>query len=338
MSLLVGKTFPKEAWKALFLRIFYGKLDARETKSLLLLLAKKGEDATELCGCLEAVRRVESLRYVSLPYLVDVCGTGGDGSQSFNVSTVSSFVLAGAGAYVAKHGNRAVSSGTGSSDLMEALGVRIDVPYGCMLEALHKCHLGYFHAPLYHPSFNAVQKIRRELGVRTLFNLLGPLVNPVEVQYQMIGVSRSAWMNPLAEGLKQLKRRRGAIVRSHDGLDELSTGAVNDIFYMEAGRIRRARLEPRKFGFAKARKEDYQGGDLGTNLKIALGIIENRLRGPQKDIVLLNSGYALWLTGRAKSIREGIERCGAAIRTGRALEVLKSLRHLTRKRGRNDSK
>lgn len=329
-SLLLGGTLPHQRWDRLFTAVFQGRLNQGEMKALLLLLARKGEEALEMSGCLRALRRLEPPQRVSLPFLVDVCGTGGDGTRTFNVSTVSAFVVAGAGGYVAKHGNRAVSSRAGSSDLMESLGVRLDASLSRMLRALRECHLGYFHAPLYHPSFSQVQPVRRELGVRTLFNLLGPLVNPIEIHYQVVGVANPDWLLPLAQSLKILGRKRAAVFRSHDGLDELSTREANDILYVEGSSIRKLQLDPKRFGFAKAGKSGYEGGDLKTNREIALGILENRLRGPRQDIVLLNSGFTLWLAGIAASIEEGVERSRWALRTGRARDVLEGLRRLTR--------
>lgn len=330
IRLLLGQSVAPVNIEKIFLALFRGRLNPEEKKVLLLLLTKKGAEVVEVWGCVKALARLEPLRRVRLP-LIDVCGTGGDGRGTFNVSTVSSFVIAGAGGYVAKHGNRSVSSKVGSSDLMEALGIRVDFPFSRMLKVLHECHLGYFHAPLYHPSFSHVQRVRRELGIRTLFNLLGPLLNPLELRYQMIGISNPEWCEPVAKILQRLGRVKAAVVRSTDGLDELSTQETNDILLIEGAGMRRLRLDPRKFGFRGNRQADYQGGDLKTNREIALGILENRLRGPRQEIVLLNSGFALWLAGLASSIKEGIERSRWSLRTGRARDVLEALRRFTRK-------
>lgn len=330
VDLLQGKSLPERKWEKLFTDVFRGRTPSSDTKSLLLFLAKRGEGAPEINGCLAALRHFELSRPVSLPFLVDVCGTGGDGTRTFNISTVSTFVIAAAGGYVAKHGNRAVSSRAGSSDLMESLGVRLDVPFPRMLRALCECHLGYFHAPLYHPSFSRLQPIRRELAVRTIFNLLGPLVNPIKVHYQMIGVANPAWLHPLAESLKRLHHKKAAVFRSLDGLDELSTRETNDILYVTGRRVQRLRLDPKRLGFSKARKSDYEGGDLKTNCQIALGVLQNRLHGPRQEIVLLNSGFALWLIGIASSVQEGVERSRWVLRTGRAMDVLVGLRRIAR--------
>ena len=329
--LLLGETFPVARWESIFLKIFRKQIPPEDIKSLLLLLSKRGEQAPEISGCVRAIRRLEPPRRFVSPFLIDVSGTGGDGQGTFNVSTVSSFVIAAAGGFVAKHGNRSVSSRVGSSDLMEALGIRWNIPAPRMLEALGRYHLGYFHAPLYHPIFANVQEVRRGLGTRTLFNSLGPLVNPLEIRYQAIGVSNSKWLEPMARALGRLPRHRAVVFRSRDGLDELSTGEVNDIVYTGRGRMKRLTLDPKKLGFRKAHLRDYRGGDLKTNLGIAVGILSNRIRGPKLDIVLLNSGFALWLAGLAGSVREGIERSRFVIRKGLALQVLDGLRRFTGK-------
>ena len=328
-GLLLSKNFTASRWEKVFRNLFAGRIDQKEAKKILLLLARKSEEAPEMLGCLRALRQIEPVHQMALPFLTDICGTGGDGAQTFNVSTVSAFVIAGAGAYVAKHGNRAISSKTGSSDLMEALGVKIKAPFSVMLQALRKTRFGYFHAPLYHPSFLKLQPLRRSLGVRTLFNAVGPLTNPFKLSSQTIGVSHAKWLEPMAETLKQMKRKRVAVFRSGEGLDELSTCETSDILYVEDGRITRFRLKPWKLGFKKARKGDYAGGGLRTNEKIALQILENRLRGPCEDIVLLNSAVALWIAGLATSIEEGVERSRWSLRTGRARKVLEGLRRLT---------
>lgn len=326
LSLLTGKSPSQQTWRTFFLHLFRGQTEPQTAKALLLLLAKKGEEAQEISACVQVVRRLEPPRRVALPYLVDVCGTGGDGMKTFNISTVTSFVVAAAGAYVAKHGNRAVSSRAGSSDLIEALGVRLELPAPRMFEALRRYHWAYFHAPLYHPVFARIQPLRKELGIPTLFNALGPLLNPIELRYQMLGVSNPSWLAPVAEALKTLGRDRAAAYRSEDGLDELSTTGPSDIFYLEKRTMRKLRLDPKKFGFSRAKLRDYQGGDPETNREIALGILEDRIRGPQQDVVVLNSGFALWLTGIASTLREGIQKSRWVLRGGRALDLLEALR------------
>ncbi len=331
--LLTAEFLSTSQWENIFISAFKGRFVPDGIKAILLSLARKGEGEQELAGCVKALRRLEPPTKVPVPFLIDVCGTGGDKKGTFNVSTVTGFVVAAAGGYMAKHGNRAVSSKTGSSDLMEALGVRIDIPFTRMLEALRKFRFGYFHAPFMHPSFSKLQGIRRELGIRTLFNMMGPLVNPVELSFQMVGVANPEWLSPMAKALAAIGRKRAACFRSRDGLDELSTQAPSDLFYIEERKIRRIYLDPRKLGFrGRKKRKDYLGGDFKTNAEIARGVLEGRIDGPCQDIVALNSGLALWLTGIASTLQEGVERSRWILRSGRGLEVLEAFRAYTRAR------
>lgn len=331
-DLLLGKELPSKKWERIFWKLFSGKLNPVEMKTLLLLSAKNGKSVNELTSCLKIIRQLEPPKQVDLPFLMDVCGTGGDGLKTFNISTISALVIAGAGGYVAKHGNRAVSSQAGSSDLIEALGIRFDIPFTKMLAAVKKFHFGYFHAPLYHPCFSHVQAVRHELGIRTFFNALGPLVNPLEVAYQVIGVSHAGWFDLLGQTLRTLKRKKAAIVRSEGGMDELSTQEWNDILYLEGQKMVRLRFNPKKFGFIKARKEIFQGGDVRLNRQIALGILNGKIRDARLDVVVLNSGFALHLLGIVRSIADGIEKSKRSIRTGRALAVLEAVKEFTNRR------
>lgn len=331
-DLLSGRTLPSLEWERLFLSLLRSRLGPGDAKKLLLLIAQKGEGVQEILGCVRAFRKLEPPIPLKLPFLVDVCGTGGDGKGTFNISTVSSFVTAGAGAYVAKHGNRAVSSQCGSSDLVEALGIRIEIPPRRMLQALERFHLGYFHAPRYHPVFAKIQPLRRSLGIRTIFNCVGPLLNPIRLNYQMMGVSNASWLGPMAHVLAESGCKRAAVVRSTDGLDELSSTSSNDILCVAKGRIRKMRLNPRSLGFTGGGRKHLSGGNPGANKEIALGVLEGRLRGAECDVVLLNSGFTLWLTGLSPNLEEGIQRARFSIRSGQALEVLEGLRKFTGQR------
>lgn len=312
-------------------RLFRERMTPLEVKKLLLLLAVKGESENEIEAAVRAVRAIEGCRSVAVAPLLDVCGTGGDGLKSFNISTVSGFVIAGAGGYVAKHGNRAVSSQTGSSDLMEALGVRIELPPSRMMEALQRFGFGYFHAPYYHSAFAHLQSVRKELGVRTLLNALGPLLNPVEIKYQVVGVSNPRWMQPMAKTLARLGRIRAAVIRSREGLDELSLGSPSDILYVEGRRITPTCLNPKTLGFSRAGLRDCVGGGRKRNRELALGILTGSDRGARRDIVLLNSGFGIYVAGLAPSLAEGVERARRSLESGKALAVLERFRQYTRR-------
>ncbi len=294
-------------------------------KQLLLCLVKRGETPAEV---LAAVRFIETheKRYVTgVAPVLDVCGTGGDGLQTFNISTAAAFVIAGAGGYVAKHGNRAVSSRCGSSDLMEALGIRLDAAPAKMLKALRTAGIAYLHAPFYHPLFAKAQPLRQKLGVRTLFNVLGPFLNPYRLECQMIGTPKLKNLPFFAEILRLKKRKRAAIFHSRDGLDEISTTSPAEIAELRQGKVRRWTLRPGDLGFKKARLSDYAGGDKAANRKIILAILKGRERGPARDVVVINAAMGLYLSGIARDLNDGVRRAEQALDQKQALHALEKL-------------
>ncbi len=315
-------------YKKSFLPRLRGRLGGGTSLALkiaLLCLAKRGESPEEILSVIRLFERLETRFVPGVPETLDVCGTGGDGKNTFNISTIAALVIAGAGGPVAKHGNRAISSRCGSSDLMEALGVRLDAAPSRMLAALKQCGMAYFHAPLYHPLLAKVAPLRRELGVRTLFNFLGPFLNPVRVQAQMLGCARKDFIKIFARILKLRHITRAVVLHSHDGLDEISTAAPTDVVELRRGVFRSWRLHPGTLGFLKARTGDYRGGDKQTNKKIALGILCGKIRGPARDVVLLNAAMGLYTGGRARHVREGLQLAGASVDQRRAYRVLQNL-------------
>ncbi|MDP3920845.1 MAG: anthranilate phosphoribosyltransferase [Candidatus Omnitrophota bacterium] len=310
--------------------LFAQKLSHDQAKTLLLLLAAKGEAASEVVGCVKALRRLEPPMVSPVRGAMDTCGTGGDGSCSINVSTLSALVIAGAGGYVAKHGNRALSSRSGSSDLLEALGVRLDAGRRRMVRSLKMNGIGYFHAPLYHPVFSRMQALRRELRVRTIFNLLGPLVNPVRIRYQLVGVSRPENVALFAGVLSRAGMLRALVCHSEDGMDEISTASDTRAAVVEGTRVRYIRIRPRQLGFRQAKKSDYAGGNVKKNRELALSILRGRATGPGRDLVLMNSGAGLYVAGIAKNIKAGIELARRSLSEGRAYQALCALRNETR--------
>ena len=294
-------------------------------RSLVLLMTKKGISAAQLSQIIAGVKKIERPLRGTPQNLVDVCGTGGDGLSSFNISSVSAFVVAGAGGCVAKHGNRAVTSRCGSSDLMEALGVKLDAPQAAMIKALHRAGIGYFHGPFYHPALARVQALRRALGVRTFFNDAGPLLNPCRLKAQLIGVSGADQMDFYEELLVKRGIRRALILRSFDGFDEATTSAPSAVAEIVNGRRRRWTLVPGKYGFKRSSAAAYKGGSVAVNRRIALGILEGRIRGPRCDVVLLNAGLALYIAGRAARIEDGIAQGRAALDSGAARDALAKL-------------
>jgi anthranilate phosphoribosyltransferase len=286
-------------------------------------LRVKGETRDEIIGLARTMMALATPIDVPDPgTLLDVVGTGGDGSHSFNISTISAIVAAACGARVAKHGNRAASSICGAADVLEALGVRIDLPpagvAGCVAEA----GIGFLFAPLFHPSFRFAGVPRRELGVRTVFNILGPLCNPARAGCRALGVADAALAPRVADVLVRLGVRR-ALVFNGDGLDELHTGGPSLVIELLDGVRREYQLEPGELGLQPASAADIRGAGADRNAEIALAVLSGE-RGPRRDIVLLNASAALRAAGLAADWRDGIGQAAEAIDRGRAGEVLQA--------------
>lgn len=296
---------------------------------LLMALALKGERPPEMVGFARAMRA----RAVPLPADVgpvfDTCGTGGDGAHTFNVSTAAAIVLASCGVRVAKHGNRAVSSRCGSADVFETLGVALDAPPERVVETLREANLAFFFAPAWHPSMKHAGPTRRELGVRTAFNLLGPLTNPAGARRQLVGVSRPEHTELLARTLGLLGTERAWVVHGADGLDELSTTGFTKVSEFHAGTVRTFYLHPADVGLPVASKASLVGGSAEDNAALIERLLDGET-GPARDIVLLNAGAGLLIAGVAGSITEGIAAAEAAITSGKAKATLQQLREAGR--------
>jgi anthranilate phosphoribosyltransferase len=290
-----------------------------QVAGLLMALRTKGETVDELDGfasaMLEMARAVDGDGFV-----VDTCGTGGDRSGTFNISTVAAIVTAACGVRVAKHGNRAASSQCGSADLLEALGVRIDLDATGVERCLSEAGIGFMFAPMFHPATAYVVGIRRELRVPTLFNFLGPLTNPARPSAQVVGVS-DARMLPLVAQVLARRGARAMVFRGEDGLDELTTAAMSIVHETRDGEVRERTLDASELGLSKATDHDLRGGDVGTNAVIAREVLAGH-PGPRRDVVVLNAGAALEVAGAAASLGDGIAMAGAAIDDGRASETL----------------
>lgn len=324
--LLTGKSLSRADARKLFQMFFSGQLSTPKAKTFLLLMAKKGETADELLGCLQALQELEKPIGPKINGLMDTCGTGGDSSHTINISTLVALVLAGAGAKIAKHGNRAISSRSGSSDLMEALGVRLDAGAGKMIKAIRSLGLGYFHAPFYHPVFAKMQNLRQALKRRTILNYLGPLVNPMRLDYQLVGVSSKRLLPIYAKVLSRLGRKAALVCHGRDGLDEISTAAPTQVAWVSPGKVRYDVVRPRRYKFQKAAMKDLRVASAGQSKVRAERILNGKEKGPARDIVVLNAAYGLVLCGKAKSIHEGIRRAAYAIDSGRAARVLEKLK------------
>ncbi|MDP2689439.1 MAG: anthranilate phosphoribosyltransferase, partial [Deltaproteobacteria bacterium] len=258
----------------------------------------------------------------------DTCGTGGDESMTFNISTASAFVAAGCGATVAKHGNRSVSSRSGSADVLKALGVNIEAEVSCVEECLAEAGIGFLFAPMLHGAMKYAAPVRREIGIRTIFNILGPLTNPAGAKRQLLGVYDPALTDILAKVLANLGSEHAFVVRGEDGLDEITLTGETRVTELKDGSIRTYRIKPEDFGFERCPPEALKGGGPERNAEIILAVL-NGGKGPARDVVLLNSAAAVTAGGLANSIAEGIAIAHGSIDSGAALEKLEALKRLT---------
>jgi anthranilate phosphoribosyltransferase len=290
-----------------------------QVAGLLMALRTKGETVDELEGFARAMLDMARAVETSAPVL-DTCGTGGDRSGTFNISTIAAVVTAACGVRVAKHGNRAASSQCGSADLLEAIGVRIDLDPAAVSRCLDEAGIAFMFAPMFHPATAYVVGIRRELRVPTLFNFLGPLTNPARPSAQVVGVSDPR-MLPLVAQVLARRRVRAMVFRGEDGLDELTTAALSTVHETRDGGVRERMLDPADLGLARATNDDLRGGDVRTNAAIAREILAGGM-GPRRDVVLLNAAAALDVAGSVDSLQDGIGMAAAAIDDGRASAVL----------------
>jgi len=289
----------------------------------------KGESVSELVGFARAMRQAARQVHVDgAEALIDTCGTGGDGGGTFNISTVAAFVIAGSGVRVAKHGNRSISSRCGSADLMESLGVPISLDPAEMARAIREIGIAFLFAPAIHAAMKHAQPVRVELKMRTVFNLLGPLTNPAGATSQLVGAPSENAAELMAGALAELGLPRGFVVHGSDGLDEITTTGVTLAFEIRGGRVERRCLRPEDFGVPLARLEDLRGGDVSANRDIALQILSGE-KGPERDIVLVNSSAALVAAGRAGDFREGMGVAAQSIDSGAAREKLEQLVRFT---------
>lgn len=314
---------------AVFGDVMDGKVSDVQKSAFLVALRMKGETADEITGAAMAMRaRVTPLR-VKRASLVDTCGTGGDGRGTFNISTIAAVVAAAAGAHVAKHGNRAVSSSCGSADVLAELGVAVDLDAPRMSEVLNRIGISFLFAPKLHPAMGAVAGVRRELGLRTVFNVLGPLTNPAFAKRQVIGVYADHLVDVVARVLLALGAEHALVVRSRDGLDEISVSAPTRVAEVRDGEIRTYDITPADIGVASHSIEAVAGGDVPENARIARAVLGGE-EGARADIVAANAGAALYVSGGAASIREGVVLAREALRSGGAMRKLEELIAVTR--------
>jgi anthranilate phosphoribosyltransferase len=327
--LLAGESLTADEAAGAIGEIMDGQATPAQIAAFLTALRIKGETVEEIAGGARAMRarmvRVDAGDGVVL----DTCGTGGDARGTFNISTVTAIVVAACGVRVAKHGNRAASSACGSADVLEALGVRIDPPRERLEKMLREIGIAYLHAPQFHPAMRHAAPVRKELGFRTIFNLLGPLCNPAGANVQIVGLFSPALCRPFAEVLRALGARAAVTFHGHDGLDELSTTGENRAVEWRDGRIAEFSIGPEAIGVPRARLSDLSGGSPAENARIAREVLSGA-RGPHRDVVLLNAAVALVAAGRAADPREGAERAARAIDEGAARRTLEALAEASR--------
>jgi anthranilate phosphoribosyltransferase len=303
--------------------VISGAAPPAQIGGLLMAMRVRGETVDEIAGAARAMR-AKVLTVRAPEGAVDTCGTGGDGKGTFNVSTCAAFVVAGAGVPVAKHGNRAISSRSGSADVLKELGVNIDASPDTISRCIAECGLGFMFAPSHHAAMRHVASIRTELGTRTIFNLLGPLANPAGTKFQIVGVFGKEWIEPIAQVLALLGTERAWVVHGSDGMDELTTTGVSDVAVVDDGRVATFRISPRNAGLPEAKPEDLTGGNAVENAAHIRALLGG-LKGPFRDIVLLNAAAAQLVVGKAKTLREGVTLAADSIDSGRALAVLDAL-------------
>jgi anthranilate phosphoribosyltransferase len=308
--------------------IMTGQATPAQIAGLVTALRMRGETVAEIAGFAAAMRR--HARAVALADdprpLVDTCGTGGDGSGTFNISTTAAFVIAGAGVRVAKHGNRSVTSACGSADVLEGLGVRVDLTPEQVAESVARTGFGFMFAQAFHPGFRHAGPARREIGIRTIFNALGPLTNPAGVQHQLIGVGHPHLARKLAEAHAALGSRHVVVVHSGEGLDELGIGGPTQVTEYDArtGEVTTYEVVPEGFGLGRCPVDGIKGGAVAENVRIVLGVLSGE-PGPCRDVTLLNAGAGLYAADAAVSIADGIAQAAESIDSGRALAALQAL-------------
>ncbi len=319
-----GGTLSADETHAAFDAMMGGEATPAQMGGLLMGLRVRGETVDELTGGARAMR-ARALRIDAPEGTIDTCGTGGDAKGTFNISTTAALVTAGCGVPVAKHGNRAVSSRSGSADLLAALGVDVEADEARVRRALWEVGIGFLMAPRHHSAMRHVAHTRLELGVRTIFNLLGPLTNPAGARRQLIGVFDPAWAEPMALVLRNLGSERAWVVHGSDGMDELTTVGPTHVVELRDGAVRRFVVAPEDAGLPRARADDLAGGDAEANAAIVRALLEGA-PGAARDIVLLNAAAALVIAGRAADLREGAALAAAAVDGGKALAALDGLR------------
>jgi anthranilate phosphoribosyltransferase len=322
-----GGTLPAPLAEAAMEELMDGGASAVQVGALLAMMRVRGETPEEVAA-FARVMRARAVRVEAPDGAVDLCGTGADGLHTFNISTLAAFVVAGAGAPVAKHGNRAITSRSGSADLIEALGIPLDPGPEAVARSIRETGFGFMFAPAYHPAMKHAMPIRRELPMRTIFNLLGPLSSPARVRRQLLGVADPSLVGLIAGALSRLETERAIVVHGADGSDELSLAGPNRAVLVEGGSTREMIIDALELGLGRAPLAALAGGDAQLNAAITVSVLGGE-PGPARDVVLLNAGAALFVAGRAADVGEGVGLATDSIDSGRAADVVTAAARVT---------
>jgi anthranilate phosphoribosyltransferase len=328
-QLLDGRSLDRVQARAVMGEIMRGEATPAQIGGFLVALRAKGETADEITGCAEAMREHVVPVHPARDDLVDTAGTGGDNAHTLNISTAAALVAAAAGAGVAKHGNRAVSSASGSADVLEALGFRLELPPERIARSIDELGFGFMFAPTHHPAMRHAAPVRRELATRTVFNVLGPLTNPAGARAQVVGVYSAALVRPLAEVLARLGARRAFVVHGAGGIDELSPAGPNEVAEVVDGGVRERVIDPLELGIARCNPDELRGGSPGENAQVIRSILSGA-EGARTDAILLNAAGAIAAAGHAEDLREGLEAARAAVASGAARARLDELVEFSR--------
>jgi anthranilate phosphoribosyltransferase len=327
LKLVERKNLTKDEAKESMTEIMQGKTTPSQLSAFITALRMKGEVVDEITGCAEAMRNAALHLKINADTIVDTCGTGGDKTNTFNISTAVAFIASGGGLTVAKHGNRCVSSQCGSADVLEHSGINLNAKPEKVKECIEKIGIGFLFAPLYHPAMKYALPTRKEIGIRTIFNILGPLTNPAGANVQLLGVYSPDLTEMLANVLKNLGTKSALVVHG-EGFDEISLTGKTSVAELKEGKVKTYNIQPEDFGIKRANKNDLLGADVDKNVHIMKAVLKGE-KGPYRDIVLLNSGALFFIAGKANDIKAGIKLAENAIDSGNALKKLEQLIKLT---------
>ncbi len=324
-KIISGKDLTRSEAYGAMMSIMEGKVSDALISAMLVALKIKGESIEEISGFSEAMLEKAEKVVVSGGNLVDTCGTGGDSLNTFNISTTAAFIAAGAGVRIAKHGNRSVSSRSGSADVLEELGININLDVGGVSRCIEEVGIGFIFAPMAHRAMKYVAGVRRELGIRTVFNILGPITNPAMASGRVLGVYEAGLIDIMVRALKNLGVERAYVINSENGMDEFSTTSRIRAARLMDGKIEKMVIDPVDYGFAAADIGDLAGGDAAMNAKILEDILSGRIKGPMRDSAVFNAAAAIVVGKAADRIEDGIDLATRSIESGSALEKLNGL-------------